>query len=45
MYHTIDIYRRLLLRSWNNMGPMEYGYVLIAIALAGWFLMRSSLKR
>jgi hypothetical protein len=26
---------------WNNMGPMQYGTVLILVALFGWILMKS----
>ena len=29
---------------WNGMSPMEYGFLLIAIAGAGYFLMKNSVK-
>jgi len=45
MTYYYDVYRKLLIKSWNNMEPMEYGALLITIALVGWFFMKSSLKR
>lgn len=45
MYYYFELYRKLLLRAWNTMDPMEYGSLLIAIALCGWFCMKSGLKR
>lgn len=31
--------------SWDNMGPSGYASVLITIAVVGWLLMKSNLKR
>jgi hypothetical protein len=38
-YH-LNFYREFLLTSWDKMSPMQYGCLLVAIALAGWLLMR-----
>jgi len=32
-------------RRWNNMSPMEYGTVLVMIAMMGWFLMKNAARR
>lgn len=45
MYHYIDVYRNLLFKAWNHMGPEQYGTLLIMIALIGWWFMKSGLKR
>ncbi|MFO1019948.1 MAG: hypothetical protein U0903_04540 [Planctomycetales bacterium] len=45
MYYYFEVYKNLLLKSWNNMGPEQYGTVLIVIALIGWYFMKSGLKR
>jgi hypothetical protein len=34
-------YQTHLLRSWHNMSPMQYGYLLITIAVIGWLMMKS----
>ncbi len=38
-YH-LEFYRQFLISSWDNMSPMQYGSLLVAIAVAGWMLMR-----
>ncbi len=35
-------YKRYFFEAWNNMTPMEYGFMLVAIAAIGWLLMKSA---
>jgi len=35
-------YKSYLLEAWHNMSPMQYGYLLVTIAVVGWLLMKSS---
>jgi hypothetical protein len=35
-------YRRFFFDTWNNMTPMEYGFMLVAIAAIGWLCMKSA---
>lgn len=37
-------YKKYLLSSWHNMTPMQYGYLLVAIAVTGWVCMKSSAR-
>ena len=37
-------YQNYLLNAWLNMTPMQYGYLLVAIAVTGWLLMKSDQK-
>lgn len=30
---------------WENITPSQYGILLVSIGVAGWFLMKSSLKK
>jgi len=34
-------YERFLMKSWHNMTPMQYGYLLVTIAVVGWIMMKS----
>lgn len=36
-----NFYVRYATDWWNNMNPMQYGTILIAVAVFGWLLMRS----
>jgi hypothetical protein len=38
----IHFYKRLILDSWGNMTPMQYGFLLVAVALIGWLCMKSA---
>jgi len=38
-YH-LKYYQSFLLESWDKMSPMQYGSLLVAIAVIGWLLMR-----
>ncbi|MGE5194486.1 MAG: hypothetical protein ACM3U2_18505 [Deltaproteobacteria bacterium] len=37
----LHFYQRYFLEAWNNMSPMEYGFMLVAIAAIGWLCMKS----
>ena len=49
MYQSIKYYagwyRDYALDSWNNMGPAEYGMVLVSIGVFGWILMKNTGRR
>lgn len=49
LLENINFYSRYYQRSaysaWVNMGPREYAMVLITVAIFGWLLMKSGLKR
>ncbi len=38
-YHKSAIY------AWEHITPMQYGWLLISVAVIGWLLMKSGLKR
>ena len=38
-------YANYLNKRWDNISPMEYGLVLVAIAVIGWLLMRNGTRR
>lgn len=40
-----NFYTSYSVRRFNTMSPMEYGTVLIAIAMVGWFMMRNAARR
>lgn len=40
----LAFYENYLLNAWLNMTPMQYGYLLVAIAAIGWLLMKSDQK-
>jgi hypothetical protein len=48
MYQSIQYYIRwyqnYFLDCWADLGPSEYGTLLIAIGVFGWLLMKSSNK-
>lgn len=37
-------YRDYALDRWDQMTPMQYGMLLISIAVFGWLLMKSGIK-
>ena len=41
MYEYMAFYRQYFERAWANMSPMEYGYLLVTIAVIGYLSMRS----
>lgn len=34
-------YQQYFLKSWHNMTPPQYGYLLITVAVIGWVMMKS----
>jgi len=38
-------YVNYLNKRWDNISPMEYGLVLVSIAVIGWLLMRNGARR
>ncbi|QDV52449.1 MULTISPECIES: hypothetical protein [Gimesia] len=38
-------YINYLNKRWDNISPMEYGLVLVAIAFIGWVLMRNGTRK
>jgi len=38
----LRFYQNYLLSSWHNMTPMQYGYLLVTIAVVGWICMKSA---
>ena len=35
-------YQKFFLSAWSNMSPMQYGYLLVTIAVVGWLCMKSA---
>ena len=40
----LHFYQTYFLSAWHNMTPMQYGYLLVAIALVGWLCMKSGTR-
>lgn len=40
-----NFYTSYGVRRFNTMSPMEYGTVLITIAMIGWFMMKNAARR
>ena len=38
-------YKRFLINHWQHMTPLQYGGMLIVIAVVGWPMMKSSSTR
>ncbi|MFH1299853.1 MAG: hypothetical protein ABIK07_02235 [Planctomycetota bacterium] len=38
-------YINYLSKRWDNISPMEYGIVLVSIAVIGWLLMKSGARK
>jgi len=41
----MEFYRSYAIKKWNHMTPMQFCFVLIAIAIMGFLMMRSGTKR
>ena len=37
-------YQKYFLSAWHNMTPMQYGYLLVTIAVVGWLCMKSAAR-
>lgn len=44
MQYYLHFYSSFLRGAWDNITPMQYGYLLVTIAVVGWLAMRSNLK-
>lgn len=42
--YYVRFYRDYALDRWDQMTPMQYGCLLISIAVFGWLLMKSGIK-
>lgn len=40
-----NFYVNYLNKRWDNISPMEYGLVLVSIAVIGWLLMRNGARK
>jgi hypothetical protein len=38
----LHFYQKYFLSAWHNMTPMQYGYLLVTIAVVGWLCMKSA---
>lgn len=38
----LHFYQKYVLSAWHNMTPMQYGYLLVTIAVVGWLFMKSA---
>lgn len=38
-------YQKSAIHAWDHMTPMQYGWILIAVAAIGFMFMRSGIKR
>ena len=39
-----SFYKNYFLHAWNNLTPMQYGLLLVAVAVIGYLLMKSGAK-
>ena len=44
VWKHLHFYQKYFLSAWQNMTPMQYGYLLVTIAVIGWLLMKSSAR-
>jgi hypothetical protein len=48
MYYTfwdyMRFYKKYALDSWTDMGPSEYGVLLLSIGVFGWLLMKNGTR-
>jgi hypothetical protein len=40
VWYHLHYYKAFLVGAWDNMSPMQYGFVLAAIGVTGWMLMK-----
>lgn len=43
-YTQVIIYQKLAYRFWGGLSPLQYGTILIVVAVAGWFCMKNNSK-
>ena len=42
VWDHLYFYQKYFLSAWHNMTPMQYGYLLVTIAVVGWLCMKSA---
>ena len=42
--YYLSFYKNFFLRGWNNLTPMQYGMLLVGVAVIGYLLMKSGAK-
>lgn len=42
--YYLGFYKNFFLHAWNNLTPMQYGMLLVAVAVIGYLLMKSGAK-
>jgi hypothetical protein len=42
MYYWFKVYWAIFLKFWHHLSPTQYGYLLIATAVVGWFFMKGN---
>ena len=42
--YYLTFYKNYFLHAWNNLTPMQYGFLLVAVAVIGYLLMKSGAK-
>ncbi len=41
VWDHLIFYQKFFVSAWANMTPMQYGFLLVSIAVTGWALMKS----
>ena len=44
VWDYLHFYQKYALSTWHNMTPMQYGYMLVTIAVVGWLCMKSAAR-
>jgi hypothetical protein len=42
--YYLSFYKNFFLRAWNGITPMQYGFLLVSVAVIGYLLMKSGAK-
>lgn len=44
VYDYFYFYQKYLMGAWHNITPMQYGYLLVTVAVVGWLMMKSGAR-
>jgi hypothetical protein len=44
IYDHMYFYRKFFYQAWENMTPMQYGFLLVSVAVVGWIMMKSGAR-
>jgi hypothetical protein len=44
VWDFLYFYQTSALKAWQNMSPMQYGYLTVTIAVIGWACMKSGAR-